>query len=263
MNPDLEAAREQLRAAERRANSKMQRLKRENRADVRGTKYDPTVGASVDRLNMRQVQARLNRVNTFMSRKTQFHGDAVGRIMTDDVIKRFRRVQRDYNAQSAAAYEPFKKIRLPDGKTVESRHRQLGNRKFYGMVNPDAVIDVAKPLSMRPRNFTSQKNFEKFLDRKEDELKDLHGKRMRDARKQFEPMVTAINDTELRDRVSKLSDKQFELLWFHSIFVEELAAMYANYIEAMFHGKSYDPTGSFESRNTRDMVKWAARKKFR
>ena len=263
VSQDLVAARAQLAQAEKRARRKMRRLEQQNRARVAGTQHDPTVGASVERLNSRQVAARLERVQKFNHRSTQFHGDAVGRLLSESAVKQFQSVKRRYNAESQRAYEPFRNIQNLDGQRVEVWHELKANRQFRTKRNYDYVVDISTPIPLSTVSFESEAKMLAYTRRLEKKLGSVQRSRVEEARQQFADIMRRTGDSAMRARVHALSDRQFELLWHHSSFIEELALKYAEWTEVEHNGGTFDPEDGIHRGKAMEYVKWASKKRLK
>lgn len=265
-NPPAELieAREKLKVLERRANRKMKRLYRDNKADIRGTKYDPTRGADRNRLTLKQVQARIARIEQFNSRKTQYYGDASGRLLSQSAVREYKRAIRRSNYESRQLYKPFKNLVLPDHRTVETRHKFRREQHFASLRGRrGAVNDLSSPRPMSPSNFVSEKALKKYTEKLNEKIGHQYEHNLSLARDNFADMIKIIGDEELEDRVNQLSDQQFYALWYHTNFVNELKELYAiAYARANVRGADKWKLSGVEmaEQSVYSHVEWASRK---
>lgn len=258
-NPELDAARERLRAAEKRATRKLNRTAKENRVMLHGTRLDPRRGASIDRLTMKQVQARLERVEKFNKPSTQFYGDNWGRVLPPKLVAEWKRTARRANREILADYEKFKRKRLPSGETIDTRMKKERQRQSGYKRNVSNVQRVADPLPVKPVGFSSAQALRRALEYH----KAVQGERMARAtsqgRKQIREMVDEIGDPALRRELDSLDDEQFAKLIFFTNFVDTLKMRYVDKKEQEID-PNFEPTKLNES-ESRQLLDWAAKKR--
>lgn len=150
---EVEALRAQVRQQRKRATAKAGRLRREQRAHVAGTKFDPrrNVGAE-SRMNERQLRAYLGRLQGFNKRSTQFVGGVAGAPLPRAKVNAFLQAQSNFN-------ETRKNLR--DRINPESESAKRMNKRHGKSLATDNILGMSR---LDPRNITSAKNLEKATD---------------------------------------------------------------------------------------------------
>ena len=114
-------------AAKRKAATrKIARLRRAG-VDLAGTEFDPRV--AVDRFkkyNTKQLNASIAKMEAFISRTTQFVGDAKGRPIPRHEFNNYKRnIEKQYNAMIDRKRAKVQNLVLPNGVTVGERNKRL------------------------------------------------------------------------------------------------------------------------------------------
>lgn len=260
---ELAEARATVLAAQKRARRKMARLKRQNNADVFGTRLDPTRGADVKRLNMRQLEARLARIEAFQSRRVQFYGDSSGRLISDRTVREYKRAVRQMNRVDQGIYREFANMKLPTGESVETRHRRLREGTYTGRRRPQNIRDLSKKYEVNTKGFSSEgaiKKMTRFLQRA---MVGRYDRDVRESNDQVQAILERVGDDALSDAYSRLNNKQKYLLNFHSGFVGEMKFLYESTRYRERGGKG-EFSGEERTRtHVHELVAWAKKKRIR
>lgn len=230
---------------ERRTTRKIQRLYRERGAGIRGTRFDPRTGKS-NNYTKAQLESYIEKLQTFNSRKTQFVGLARNEPLPKDKWDKFDKKQKQHSENMSKAFSDFANVKVPVPDSSSKNGYKLGDRSLgeqlaamrpkYPVAN-SASNSAYDPKATKPNQVTSEKSLKKLEKNMDKKLSPAYlARARRDARKQFGQMVDMIGDQELRDKVGKLSDTQFDILWHMTKFSEATSLVYE-----MYKSKNDDP----------------------
>lgn len=226
---DINELRQQLLARQRAAGKKISRIKSNTGAVIAGTEFDPrTSRANINRLNARQLQARLNRIESFIARPNQYVADAENRPVPRAIYQRYQRAEAVSNRMKQQRMDQVGNIQLPQGDyTIRERHaafhagmgpaqrRQMPNqvdvfpfnRPAGAFASADAMVKVAKYLEQSTTPAAQKR-------------------RMRAMRDQAESMVKVMNSKRVMSTLQNLSNEQFDVLWTHTNFARLMSFAY-------------------------------------
>lgn len=249
---DLQQLRAQVVVLEARAARKVRRLAR-NGAQVRGTKFDPfRQQQNVSRYTVSQLEAYKRQLETFNSRRTQYHADANGRIMDEKAWRSYEQAQRRYNFEKSKFFSQYSRLKDSNGMRLAER------METFTPERKDMSAPVDSPfrsLDRKPWQFASDKSLRK----QEAYLREWTGekawrKRISDARDQFNQMASLIGNEDLTKEVGKLSDKQFAGLWFYTNFTLAMVQHYDVY-KMMAGGKDSGWLTAVYNDSVRDVIR--------
>lgn len=206
---------------------KISRLKSNWGVNLDDTGLDPRKSRDViARLNSRQLEAQLTRLNQFQSRQTQFVGDSQGRPIAKTKFREYQKLVDKYNANVRKRYSKYDDIFLKSaGQTVKER-RAMTKPVHRAASNPasNSPVEIAE---RRPQNIASPKALDKLIrDMKRKTEPNYHAKRIRKARKELRDMARGANAPEIHDMVKGLTDEQFDFLWNETNFANALSLVY-------------------------------------
>lgn len=229
---DLGSLRAEVARLRRATTRKVSRLKQRSGAQVSGTEFDPRRKPHVEgRYTQRQLATYRDQLQGFLSRKNQFVGGASGVPIPRSEWDRYKTAEKAYNAKVNEHFQRVADIELPApiphtrGETLGSRmermtpsHRHLRN---------EVVNSPYDPLERSPRSVVSRDKLAKLIESLEAKMAPDYDERQAEAsRDQFRRMADEIGDAELKDRVDKLSDEQFDVLWNYTSFPWDLSLDY-------------------------------------
>lgn len=258
----LATRRAEVKAAEARARRKMSRLARMNRADIRGTKLDPLRGAPVEKLTRKQLDARAKRIDAFMDRKVQYYGDATGRLISRDTIKAYRSAIAKSRIEARKDFNRVANIKTPAGITVRKWHEKTREKLSIRAERQRAVRDVTNPRFIPPMSFGSEAKLRKYIDAINADLGKAKQTRVSWGRDDARKMLTIAGKTDIVKMLDGLTDGQFDLLWSHSNFAQNLKEVYANKVETDFQlgrGRN-DVVEIGDSAPLTHLINWAGKK---
>lgn len=225
-NPELESLRKQVMARQRAAGKKISRLKAKG-ANVSGTKYDPRkTPATVSKLNVHQLHTQLGRLNVFMDRKTQFHSDARGALLPPGQFEAYKKLESKVNNIKKKAFDPIKNIKVPGGGgvTIAERH------KINTPDRPRAGNPAVNPFTFVQRKSTSvmsAKALRKLTKDLENKLSsDFLAEDLALDRRVAADMLTTLGKPDWIDRLDKMSDFHFNILWNWTKFATDVSLPY-------------------------------------
>lgn len=216
-------ARKRMRAATK----KISRLKTVYGTQLSGTDLDPRVSVKhLNKLNGRQVDALVRRLDKFMERSNQFVPDARGRVMSAKPYRQYVNAVRRYNRRVQARQTRYANVFLDSaGMTVAQR------RAMRKPVHPhmhDPVVNAPMQLKVsKPTNFASRKGLETVLEGMERRLKpDYDRERIAANRGTLKQILDVIGDDRIDDLIGDLSDEQFDFLWNETAFLDDVSLKY-------------------------------------
>lgn len=226
-NPEAESLRKQVMARQRAVGKKVSRLKADG-ADIGGTKHDPRKQPStVKRLNVRQLRAQLGRLDNFMSRKTQFHADASGNLLSPADWSEYKKLEGQMNRIKKKAFDPIKNIKAPGagGVTIEQRH------KITTPDRPRAGNPAVNPFTFVQRKSTSVTSaaaLKKITEDLKNKLSsDFLAEDLALDRRIAADMLTTLGRPDWINKLDKMSDFHFNILWNWTKFATDVSLPYA------------------------------------
>lgn len=257
---DLNELRAQARKQHRAATKKISYLRNQKEVELSGSQFDPRRSArAISSYNRNQLNSYISQLETFNSRSTRFYRGARGTVITGEAWRQFRAAAVKVSRRNKVAFEKIAEIPLPNGTTIRQRvsmttpkHPTMGtnlsvNRPFEevkksprSMIGNKGALIMAQEMQSRlgPKWFSS---------------------RIKSDRESFHKMLAVANDHELSDKVDKLSDEQFNILWNYTGFADALGHWYQNLKDAML-GKEepyFQETTDQSLRDVDDLIKWA------
>ena len=221
----LDALRGEVRTLEARARRKARRLKNQNNVIVSGSSIDPLRDpGNVRQYTQRQLEQYRDRLVTFNSRKTQFYGDAYGRLLSAASWEQYKRAENRYNREKDRFFAQFSRLKTSHGETLAERMAKM--TPSHGTMVPE-VNSPFKDVKRTSRAFTSDKRIKDLTKYLESQTGDeAWANKIREARSQFEKMADLTGSSDMQRAVAQLSDKQFAALWFYTGFTSAMAQHY-------------------------------------
>ena len=215
------------------ATKKISRIKSNTGAVVSGTNFDPRIPrSSFKKLNRRQLEVALKRVNDFVSRETQFVG-----LMDKTPLPRktwvdFQAAREKQNQIANSVFDKIKDVKHPtQSSTVGQARAQRIPTSHPSAGNPSVNLDFGAP-KISPGDVTSERAFKVLSkDAKRKSTTKYARAAIRAARLNFK-LIESGGMVHLNDRIRKLSDNQFMALWSIKEFVDAQAIKYATLQDA-------------------------------
>ena len=202
--------------------------------DVAGSEFDPRVKKDISRMNSKQIDAALRRINKFTDRKTSFVPDMNGKPIPERAWNAYKTVEARYNKQVKTAFDKVKHVRLQSsgndlvtgkpvpGETIDNRMaRRAGT--FAGMATDgqhtpykhrnvlSTQVTSAAAVDKLTRSMRKQANFD-FLARRD-----------RINRRNVDEKMQQIGNSDLLERIRALNGNQFRTLFLFSSFGEDFS----------------------------------------
>lgn len=225
----------QVKAKHRAAGSKVSRLKNSGGVNIAGTQHDVRRDIKkVERYNTPQLKAYLSKLEGFTSRSTRFIGDKHGRVMDPDKWARYKELERAVKAKEEREYSRIKDVRLPQpgtskkskkSYTIDDRNRSILPTRRGGK-NRTTNSPFNSPVR-KPHQIASERSLDVLM---EGLLKRLAGgyksTEIATQRRIFDDMLATIGNDKLRDDVSELSDREFDIMWNHTSMPDDIVDIY-------------------------------------
>lgn len=218
--------RDELIKRQRAATAKISRNKRVKGINLAGTEFDPRIPtAKIKRLTSAQLKTRLQKVNMFLRRDSQFVALNGGKPLSIQRWRQFNAELTKYNAKGAQVLESLKNVKLPFGDRTIGQRELDRREKTRGVGDP--VNRTYEHLPFKPSNIADVRALEAF----EKNLKrrnslEYKPERVRQARWELDQMLKRIGNEDARARVSYLSDEQFFAFWEYGSHANDIGMQY-------------------------------------
>ncbi len=247
---ELEELRAEIRRRRQAATKKAARLRRENFADVSGTRLDPRKSAGAEkRMTRVQAQAYLKRLNDFNSRQTQYFGGQDGLIIPNREWSQYKAAERATARAGAQEAMRLAKLRRPDGYTVGEFVSQVEGQRFNTASN--------RPLAARNRTskgFKSLKGLSQATEFENIRRSPEYRQRSIEAgRTASRKMASAMGDNARLERLEAMSDERFYIAWHFGGLAEEMSL---GYVEGKAENLDIDIADS-NAAFMDDIIDWA------
>ena len=265
MGDDLNSIRADIARLRTLATKKVSRLKVKRDAPISGTNYDPRRAPKAEKhYTLKQAQAYRADLQGFLSRGTQFVGGAKGFVMKQEQWNAYKKLEKQYNSRVNAHFSSVSGIKLPFGETIGSRmarrkppHPQMAYEAFHSPYNPP---------ERSPKAVQSDKALRKLMDKMAEKANPRYEKdSIEKNRHQFLGMADRLGDDALVEKVKKLTDEQFNVLWNFSEMPYDMSLWYETQ-KLVDDGNTKHPlvtSGAAESakREYGKLVEWASKLK--
>ena len=265
MADDLESIRADIARLRNLATKKISRLKVKRGAPISGTSYDPRREPKKEKhYTLRQAKAYRAELEGFLSRGNQFVGGANGFVMRQKQWDAYKKLEKTYNDKVNSSFSKVAGIQLPQGETIASRmarrtppHPQMAYEAFHSPYNPP---------ERSPKAVQSDKALRKLMDKMAEKANPRYEKdSIEKNRHQFLGMADRLGDDALAEKVKKLTDEQFNVLWNFSEMPYDMSLWYETQ-KLVEDGNTKHPlvtSGAAESakREYAKLVDWASKLK--
>lgn len=243
------------------ARVKMQRIRDQQRFDVRGSSHNPISTTPVSDMSPDQKRAYLRKLNKFNSRANQFHVSARRTVLTEKGWQKYKAAEAAGNAAVRADVKKYEKLKLPApakgtvGDYLEKFRPAFGR---LGHNNPSGTaMHEVKRQASAIEDERALRRLTKSLNDKTNP--NYHRKKLRQGRKQFRQMVETFGDSDLMRLGDALTDEQFKVLWNYTNFADAISLAYVVYQQSLIHEESFhafemDTAGA----RAREWITWAS-----
>lgn len=202
-------------------------MKSRSGVEVAGTKFDPRISPDrVKRLNSRQLQSYIQRLDSFVSRETQFVPDRQNKPMRGSLMNQYKSLETEYNRRVNTKFDDVKDIFLPSiGLTIGERMRaMIPEKQQFG--NRAVNAPYAPPVRLS-KNFDSEQGLKRMIQDMKKRLRtDFEMKQLKRSQREFGQMSNIIKRPDLVKDVSDLTPEEFGILWNYTNFATVSSLMY-------------------------------------
>lgn len=222
-NDDIASLRAEARRRHKAANAKVSRLRAQG-VELGGTKFDVRRDASaIKKYNKAQLNAYIRRLNTFTSRATGFVAGDMKTPLPRAKWERYQRAESRANAIGRQDESTVEGTPLPNGGTIGGRKTKLANR-----ATGNAVNSPYGQINRKSTNITNEAALDALT--KQMEAKTKKGylpEKLKAGRWQAMEMLKEVGaPLEQMERLNKLSDHQFHVMWNHTAAATEISSWY-------------------------------------
>ena len=226
MADDLESIRADIARLRKLTTKKISRTKKTKDALLSGTQFDPRRAPKTEkRYTKRQAEAYRQELQGFLSRGNQYVGGANGYVMKQKQWNAYKKLEQQYNSRVNQNFDKVAGIQLPQGETIASRmarrtptHPQMVYEAFHHPYNPPV---------RSPKAVESDKGLRKLMDKMAEKANPRYQKdSIEKNRHQFLGMADRLGDEALAEKVKKLTDEQFNVLWNFSEMPYDMSLWY-------------------------------------
>lgn len=228
-------ARHQARMMRRRVQKKMYRLEVNKNVD-----WDEPVNRKyhvlpsldkLDRMNMQQVKASIDKMEKFVSRSTQYYGDVEGRIMDPKKVFKYQNEEKKWIKKSAKEFAKYKDVPAFNGSDKQTVFDLWMQRTpTFGFQD----LGNANPLRVKKRDLshvTSENSLGKLTANLHTKNSNGYFKKLSEShRKETAQMLDKIGTGDakkLKALIKGLNDQAFNLMWSDARFAQALSMAYA------------------------------------
>lgn len=258
--PDIHDLRRLALQRHKAATRKISRLKTTNGVMVSGSEYDPrTDYGHIRTASPKELRSLIRQLNKFNDRKTQFVPDAQNKPLPRAVWEQVKKAEQRYNSFVETYYSDFKDIHIgPTGQTVDQRmhaitplHAHMGQRTTdnpYKQANRQSTSiygeSGARKLIAHLNKMATRKHINEALN--------AH-------RAGVMKMLDQVGNIELQQKVAKLTNKQWAVLWKYTPFASNIKNPYSHYKDSQAGNKSIANSESVQNdlNIAQEYVDWA------
>lgn len=234
----LSDLRSQVADLERRAGRKISRIKRQAGAIVAGSQFDPRKEKGrAAKMRRRDLESYARRLNTFVSRGTQFEAGVRGAPLPRQKFRQLEKVTDEAIRIAKSRIDPFRNERLPGPGTETIGQRQDKIRTGH----PTAMNMGYIPPKLHPFNIKDVAALDRLTkaNRKRTTKKWAREEHKR-AQVELGKMVEVFNDQSLINDVMSLTYGQFDMIWNLTRFADAMSLGYHS-IQAKYTDKQQVP----------------------
>lgn len=232
----LSELRSQVLKRQRAATRKVNRLTKKG-VEIAGTKADVRRDSEkIKRYNRTQLNAHLNRLNTFTDRKTQYVPDTYGRPVRAEVFKAYKATEIQLKKIKDSEYSRFKDTKIPGKKdTVDDRMKRVTAKfRHAGSATNSPFVQIERDS----KNFRSEAKMRQLTAANKKKLKtNFIKKDLKTDREVVEKQLTTLGRQDLIARVKKLNNDAFNALFNFWGFIEKISLPYETAQATLRDGK--------------------------
>lgn len=220
----IEELRLEVRKRRSAVTAKENRIYRNTGIDLKNTNEDPRRAPSViKKYNTNQLNNYLTDLNNFMMRENGYIADSSGGFIKKRDWLKYKRSERKYNKIVAQHFEGIGDILDPYRNVTIREAEQLfipNLKRAQGEIKHRPLNEINR----NPQNIKNAKALKKLQDQVEGRLdKNYVPKALAAGRKQAGQMLDNAGLSGLKNMVSRLNNRQFDVLWNYWGFAGRLA----------------------------------------
>lgn len=223
--------------------------------NISGSGTDPRRNlANIKGYTRKQLTTYLNELNRFQQRSTSYVSGVEGAPISRNKWRRYKQLEQRFGKRARSQLTEYGAYRPPNlGMTIAQREAQFTPENVFAAGR--ASNKPFHELDRRPENITSERALDKLIKQMETRLKPQYFEQtIRRQRSEMKEMLDSIGSTHLKDAVSGLSDKQFDVMWNYTNMAGDLAQIYE-----LLRSKNIKITSMISDQydEVLDAVKWA------
>lgn len=268
-NDELKRIRQEIAKRRRAATAKVNRVQRSKGISLAGTNIDPRkeVGHE-NKLNLKQAQTYLSKLDTFASRNTQFEKGKKGKIIDGVTWHRIEhltsRLEKKVQAEKEALAQYHPMMTAQDESIVPNPDMTVRDKRDNLAKKPTAISDKYSYYSVyrkTPQQFEDNEKLELLRINLIEQLSPQYiGKKRKQAREHVMKALITMGELDIMEGMHALSNKQFDILWADPEFRDTLFMKYG-YMQAQEKKspkeRRRDAAVDAASGRIRDMVEYA------
>lgn len=220
-NSEVNRLRDLARKRHRAATQKISRAKKQTGAELSGSKFDPRKElGSLKRMNSIQLKAHIARLETFVSRETQFVAGKNNIPLPASKFQKVKELEKQYNETGKKNLSQIENVFL-DSAGMTVGERVAATLPKHPTMAPPASHAPHLPYNRSSKGIPNEKALDKLI--KDMKAKTKPGYVRKKLNQQWdaaEKMVEGIRNSKLADEFATLTDKEFNMLWNYTNFAE-------------------------------------------
>lgn len=250
--------RTEARRLQRRANNKVSRLEANN-VKIRFTEFDPRRDLKrIDKYNRKQLEAYNNTLRSFNSRRNSFVSSAEGRPIPSSLWREYKAIEARHNAEVDRRMARVANVPLPNSdESVADREAKLTPSNRRGIRTPQ-MRTHNRVVRDSPAGVMGARGLRKLMDNlKRKGTKAYAIEASREQRYNAMEMATRLGDKKLTDKIMRMSNEAFDLLWNYSGFANDMGQKYDVKVQTGRKSKSHVELSDDSLNNLHDQIAWA------
>lgn len=256
---DIQRLRAEVAAKHRAATNKISRLRKQG-IEVGGSEYDiRRESARVKRYNRAQLNAYLNDLQNFTSRRTQFVGLSEGQPATTQDWAKYKALEQKYRAIGDSHLNAIGDTFIPtSGRTIAEREEEIRPNRLRSIDN--SVNRPYVPIDRKPENINGPKALRELTKQMQQRVsKKYLPAKIRQTKANFADMLNLIGADELMAKIDKLTLHQADVLFNYTNAANAIATMYSNTKKAYdgSKGRYLGSVSADQSADAEKLIDWA------
>lgn len=248
------------------AQKKMSRLTENKGANFdKSPEYNPIPKADIRKYNEKQLLNAQKKLVAFNNRSYQLYGDAKGRILDPEKVKKYKSLEKQWNTRAVEEQNKYGKIPafMMDGYRVEDVWKMRTSRE--GFVKSGSANVMLNVTERNINAFYSEKGLDTWINKLEDRLKpEFFDKKTKNDRETFHKFGESLKEygkglDEIIESIEDMDDYHFNLIFNDRNLMDTLGITY-DIIKDTGGSDLTDTQTTFVENSkitARKLVKWA------